>query len=48
MSIIFKLNVMPCNYCFQETAIKDRIQEKLGRQLSKGIIAGLVQEPVTA
>jgi len=31
-----------------ETAIKDKIQVRLGRQLSKGIIAGLVQESVTA
>ncbi|EER91863.1 choline-phosphate cytidylyltransferase 2 [Sorghum bicolor] len=31
-----------------ETAIKDQIQVRLGRQLSKGIIAGLVQESVTA
>ncbi|PAN48202.1 hypothetical protein PAHAL_9G367300 [Panicum hallii] len=31
-----------------ETAIKDRIQERLGRQLSKGMNAGLVQQPVMA
>ncbi|KAK3157264.1 hypothetical protein QOZ80_2AG0118490 [Eleusine coracana subsp. coracana] len=31
-----------------ETAIKDRIQEKLGRQLSKGISGGLVPQPVAA
>ncbi|KAF8689235.1 hypothetical protein HU200_042024 [Digitaria exilis] len=31
-----------------ETAIKDRIQERLGRQLSKGMNAGLVQQPVVA
>ncbi|CAN6283767.1 unnamed protein product [Urochloa humidicola] len=31
-----------------ETAIKDRIQERLGRQLSKGMSAGLVQQPVAA
>ncbi|KAL6642615.1 hypothetical protein ACP70R_020796 [Stipagrostis hirtigluma subsp. patula] len=31
-----------------ETAIKDRIQERLGRQLSKGISSGLVQQPVAA
>ncbi|RLN42200.1 choline-phosphate cytidylyltransferase 2-like [Panicum miliaceum] len=32
----------------EETAIKDRIQERLGRQLSKGMNAGLVQQPVAA
>jgi len=32
-----------------ETAIKDRIQERLGRQLGKGMNAGLVQQqPVVA
>lgn len=31
-----------------ETAIKDRIQERLGRQASKGIIAGLMQQPVVS
>ncbi|CAL4915796.1 unnamed protein product [Urochloa decumbens] len=31
-----------------ETAIKDRIQERLGRQPSKGMSAGFVQQPVAA
>lgn len=32
----------------QETAIKDRIQERLGRQAGKGIAGGLMQQPVAA
>ncbi|XP_047042503.1 choline-phosphate cytidylyltransferase 2-like [Lolium rigidum] len=31
-----------------ETAIKDRIQEKLGRQASKGIAGGFMRQPVAA
>lgn len=31
-----------------ETAIKDRIQERLGRQAGKGIAAGLMRQPVAA
>ncbi|KAM3409387.1 hypothetical protein ACQJBY_001989 [Aegilops geniculata] len=32
----------------KETAIKDRIQERLGRQAGKGIAGGLMRQPVAA
>ena len=45
----FQLELSSSTYCTQETAIKDRIQERLGRQLGKGMNAGLVQQqPVVA